>query len=269
LTRWPTWPPGRSRCKTTARPVGLVRPGAGAAGDGRPHHLQPGLQRLRAGRLEDLLGPDAGEEDLSLARRALALVQKLDPPGVGARDLGEWPAVAVGSRRAALRTASDVDRQPSGGPGAQPAAGYFAADGLRDRVDPGGARRTAKTEPKPGADFSNVVVTPVTPDVFVEWTKTAVPRAAGRDRHAGAVHQSILRKLFQDRPRARRPANTSSARSIRPMADRFDPATADTLLKVAARSSITKRPFSTRGPRPSKPLKMQQIADQVGVHVTT
>ncbi|MEN6558168.1 MAG: RNA polymerase sigma-54 factor, partial [Thermoguttaceae bacterium] len=32
------------------------------------------------GRLEDLLGPDAASEDLELARQALALVQKLDPP---------------------------------------------------------------------------------------------------------------------------------------------------------------------------------------------
>ena len=36
------------------------------------------------GRLEDLLGADAGEEEMALAQRALALVQKLDPPGVGA-----------------------------------------------------------------------------------------------------------------------------------------------------------------------------------------
>ncbi len=41
------------------------------------------------GRLDDLLGPDADESQATLARRALALVQRLDPPGVGARDLRE------------------------------------------------------------------------------------------------------------------------------------------------------------------------------------
>ena len=64
--------------------------------------LEPGLRAMAdriiynldtngylQGRLEDLLGPDAGEEELALAQRALALVQKLDPPGVGARDLRE------------------------------------------------------------------------------------------------------------------------------------------------------------------------------------
>src|SRR3990172_260567 len=39
--------------------------------------------------LEDLLGADAGEQDLAWARKALAVVQRLDPPGVAARDLRE------------------------------------------------------------------------------------------------------------------------------------------------------------------------------------
>ena len=88
------------------------------------------------GRLEDLLGPDAGEEDLALAQRALALVQKLDPPGVGARDLRRMSAVAIAARRAVLRAASHADLQPPGRPGAQPLAGDRPADGLLDRVDP-------------------------------------------------------------------------------------------------------------------------------------
>src|SRR5271166_3235338 len=41
------------------------------------------------GRLEDLLGLDATKEDQALAQQALAVVQKLDPPGVAARTLQE------------------------------------------------------------------------------------------------------------------------------------------------------------------------------------
>src|SRR5271154_5626379 len=41
------------------------------------------------GRLEDLIEPDAPPEQLALAQKALAVVQKLDPPGVAARDLRE------------------------------------------------------------------------------------------------------------------------------------------------------------------------------------
>ena len=102
------------------------------------------------GRLDDLLGPDAGEDDLALAQRALALVQKLDPPGVGARDLRECLLLAIGARRALLRAASNADLQPPGRPGAQPLAGDRAADGLLDRVDPGRAGRIAEAQSQAG-----------------------------------------------------------------------------------------------------------------------
>src|SRR5271168_3143514 len=41
------------------------------------------------GRIEDLVDPDSGAEQLAAAQRALSMVQKLDPPGVAARDLRE------------------------------------------------------------------------------------------------------------------------------------------------------------------------------------
>src|SRR5581483_10329348 len=41
------------------------------------------------GRLEDVIDPNAGPEELALAQKALAIIQKLDPPGIGARDTRE------------------------------------------------------------------------------------------------------------------------------------------------------------------------------------
>ena len=38
---------------------------------------------------DDLVGADATEEDRALIQKALGVVQKLDPPGVAARDLRE------------------------------------------------------------------------------------------------------------------------------------------------------------------------------------
>ena len=60
------------------------------------------------GRLEDLLWLDAGSDELALAEQALALVQKLDPPGVGARDL---PQSEHSSRTGPIRR-SPRDRHP-------------------------------------------------------------------------------------------------------------------------------------------------------------
>ena len=41
------------------------------------------------GQVEDLLPNDASDEQIALVHEALATVQKMDPPGVGARDLRE------------------------------------------------------------------------------------------------------------------------------------------------------------------------------------
>ena len=77
------------------------------AGHGRPDHLQPRHQRLPArAAWRTCLGPDAGEDELALAQRALALVQKLDPPGVGARDLRECLLLQLTPGMPLLRAAS-------------------------------------------------------------------------------------------------------------------------------------------------------------------
>ena len=122
----------------SARPVGLVRPRARACGrwptassttSTRNGYLQ--------GRLEDLLGADAGDgANRPWPQRALALVQKLDPPGVGARDLRECLLLQLVPGIPYYEQLRTLDRQPSGGLGAQPPADDFAQDGLFDRVDP-------------------------------------------------------------------------------------------------------------------------------------
>ena len=53
------------------------------------------------------------------------------------------------------------------------------------------------------------------------------------------------------------------------MADRFDRAARNTLLKVARAIVDYQKHFLDKGPEAIEPLKMQQIADTVGVHVTT
>jgi DNA-directed RNA polymerase specialized sigma54-like protein len=53
------------------------------------------------------------------------------------------------------------------------------------------------------------------------------------------------------------------------VADRLDPATPNTLSKVSQAIVDYQTRFLDEGPEAIEPLKMQQIADQVGVHVTT
>ncbi len=57
------------------------------------------------GRLEDLLDPDAPATQLELARQALSIVQKLDPPGVGGSRSQGMLAAATHAGDGLLRTA--------------------------------------------------------------------------------------------------------------------------------------------------------------------
>ena len=55
------------------------------------------------GPLQDLLDADAGPEQLKLAQEALALIQRLDPPGVAARDLRECLLLQLNYLQPALK----------------------------------------------------------------------------------------------------------------------------------------------------------------------
>ena len=65
------------------------------------------------------------------------MVQKLDPPGVGARDLRECLLLQLTPGMPFYEQLQDADLQPPRRPGAQPAAGHRAEDRLLDRLDPG------------------------------------------------------------------------------------------------------------------------------------
>ena len=56
---------------------------------------------------------------------------------------------------------------------------------------------------------------------------------------------------------------------LRAMADRIDRAAPNTLTRVAQAIVDHQTEFLNKGPEFIEPLKMQQIADKVGVHVTT
>ena len=223
------------------------------------------------GRLEDLLGPDAGEEELALARRALALVQKLDPPGVGARDLREClllqlvPGVPHYEELRTLIANHLEDLEHNRLPAISRRTGY-SIELIQEVLG-----ELRKLNPKPGADFNNVVVTPVTPDVFVELDEDGKYRVRLEDADTPSLFISpYYRKLFQD------PATSQETReyikrkinSAQWLIDSIQQRRS-TLLKVARAIVDYQKEFLDKGPEAIEPLKMQQIADQVGVHVTT
>jgi RNA polymerase sigma-54 factor len=128
-----------------------------------------------------------------------------------------------------------------------------------------------KLNPKPGADFNNVVVPPVTPDVFVEPDENGEYQVRLEDAETPSLFISpYYRRLFQDAEtsvEAREYIKRKIA-SAQWLIDSIQQRRG-TLLKVARAIVEHQKDFLDKGPEAIEPLKMQQIADKVGVHVTT
>lgn len=223
------------------------------------------------GRIEDLLGPDAGKEDKELAQQALDLVQRLEPLGVGARDLREClllqlvPGVHFYKQLQVLISDHLEDLEHNRLPAIARKTG-FSIDTIKLALI-----ELRKLNPKPGADFNDVVVPPVTPDVFVELDEDGRYVARLEDSETPNLFISpYYRKIFQDtstspetREYIKRKVN-SAQWLIDSIQQRRN-----TLVRVAQAIIDHQKSFIDKGPEAIEPLKMQQIADKVGIHVTT
>jgi RNA polymerase sigma-54 factor len=223
------------------------------------------------GRLDDLLSPNPAKEELAVAERALALVQKLDPPGVAARDLREClllqltPGMACYEQLQTLISSHLEDLEHNRLPVISRRTGYSIELIQATLVE------LRKLNPKPGAKFNDVVVPPVTPDVFIEQDergKYIVRLEEGRT--PSLFISPYYRKLF-----ASGQANDETREYIKRkihaaqwLIDSIQQRRG-TLTRVAQAIVDHQTEFLNKGPEFIEPLKMQQIADKVGVHVTT
>ncbi len=198
---------------------------------------------------------------------ALALLQSCDPPGIGARNLGECfvlqlherelldPAMMAicqnladlaGPRRADLRRRTGLDEEE-----------FDARLALLRTLDP-----------RPGLAYAEREATPVVPDVFVrrsseawqvELNSDALPRVLVNDSYASemsAAGGEAERFIMQCRTRAGWLTKALESR-------------AQNLLKVS--EIIVKRQtgFFEEGDVALRPLMMKDVAAEVGVHEST
>jgi len=223
------------------------------------------------GCLEDLLGPDADEDDLVLAERALALVQKLDPPGVGARDMRECLLLQLTAgmpyyeelRTLICNHLEDLEHNRL--PVISRRTGY-SMELIQEVIE-----ELRKLSLNPGAEFSEVLAPPVTPDVFVEQNEEGRYQVRLEDGRRPTLFISpYYRKLFQ--------SGQANAETIDYIKRKINSAQwliesieqrRSTLSRVSQAIVDHQSEFLSKGPESIEPLKMQQIADKVGVHVTT
>jgi RNA polymerase sigma-54 factor len=201
---------------------------------------------------------------------ALKVVQQLEPTGVGARDLNEClllqldPAAAncVLLRRLIQEHLDDIIKNRY--PKVAKAVGCTMEE-LKQAIE-----EIGKLNPLPGALFGEQAAPHVMPDVRVELVEgeyrviledTALPSLRIASYYARRLQQKDLDPKTEAYLR-------DKLQSARWLMDAIQQRRS-TLYNITSAIVEAQKEFLQKGPMHLKPLKMQGIADQVGVHVST
>ena len=236
---------------------------------------------------------DAFDELVHRFTVALALLQSLEPVGVGARDLGECLAIQL---RALAPGAAAADGRGGAAADATPEAARLTALAIcrqplellarRDVRRLAALTRTgeeqvraalqliARLEPRPGRRFADVERNVVVPDVIVtratgragqadfrvQINPDVLPRLRVHDLYAGALKAHKGEEAAQALG-----ARLQEARwFIRNIQQRFD-----TILRVATAIVERQKSFFLHGELAMRPLVLREIADELGLHEST
>lgn len=208
-------------------------------------------------------------EPLGRVQSALAIVQELDPPGIGARNLSECLALqAKAADRydpAMARLIDNLDLLARGRMNDLKRICGVDDEDLADMV-----RELRGYDPKPGCRFSRSAGQEVTPDVFVGKTRTgyvvelntaALPRLLVNRRYyqelkAGPQDKASKAWLSE--------CLASASWLVRALDQR-----ARTIIKVVTEIVKIQRPFFDQGVEALKPLTLRQVAEAIEMHEST
>ncbi len=221
--------------------------------------------------LRDLLPPGADEDDLRLAEQALSLIHTLEPRGVAARDLRECLLMQIDSSTPFVDEVKTLvnghleDLRDNRLPQIQKATGYTfeqiqrAWDELR------------KLNPRPASHFTDRFVQSVTPDLKVELDSHGnyvikIDEGPGRGLYISKYYQKRLASgQASDEEKEFIKRKVMAAQWLIESIEQRR----NTISRVAQEIVNHQKAFFDKGPRFIEPLKMQQIAERVGVHLTT
>lgn len=204
------------------------------------------------------------------AEEVLKMIQHLDPPGVGARDHREMLLLQVDEHMPFHDVVETLIRDHLEDvafnrlPLIQKATG-FSLDLIKVGIE-----QIQSLNPWPGRGFEQRPVQRVTPDLALEQDDTGRYVVRLLDEYVPELrisprYQKMLKENPTQETRDWIRRKIESARwLIESIEQRYN-----TLRKVAQEIIDHQHEFLDKGPEYIQPLKMQQIADRVGVHVTT
>lgn len=208
--------------------------------------------------------------DHQTAETALKMIQQLDPPGVGARDLKECLLLQVHDRMplkdviVTILSSHLEDLAQNRLPLIERKTGY-SIELIKMAIE-----EMKTLDPFPGRKFESETVQNVRPDVFVEQGKNGQWLVRLEDESTPQLRISqkyiaLLQNNPDDKTKEYIKRKIESAKWLIESIEQRN----NTLKKVAQAIIDYQSDFLNQGEEFIVPLKMQQIADVVGVHVTT
>ena len=206
---------------------------------------------------------------LRLVEQALALVQDLDPPGIGARSLAECLALqAKAADRydpAMARLIDNLELLSKGRTNDLKRICGVDDEDLADMI-----RELRAYDPKPGCQFSGNAAEEVTPDVFVRKTRSG---------YAVELNQATLPRLLVNRryyqelksgpqDKTSRAWLSECLASASWLVKALDQR-ARTIVKVVSEIVKRQQGFFDRGVAAMKPLTLRDVADAIEMHEST
>jgi RNA polymerase sigma-54 factor len=236
-----------------------------------PDESDPERRRRRCPSLDELARACEHTTTAAQIEEAVHIIQKLDPPGVGARDTRECLLLQLTPetphrdilRVLILNHLDDIAHNRL--PAIQRRTG-FDLNAIKEAIDV-----LRHLNLRPGARFTAENIPYVVPDILVERTDEGEYTVRLLDDWLPNIYISkryvdLYREKGSD-PKTKEylKRKIQAAQWLQESIEQRR----NTLEKVTRAIIQHQRSFLDKGPEHIEPLKMQQIADQVGVHVTT
>ncbi|NQT87310.1 RNA polymerase factor sigma-54 [bacterium] len=220
--------------------------------------------------LEDVVESMDGKATLEQAERALEYVQSLDPPGIGARTMGECLLLQMRNEPTPHPLARELihhhleDLYQNRIPKVAKATGH-SIDAIKEAIE-----YISHLSPRPGVAFSAEVSPYVMPDVLVEYVDGDYEVRLEDDRLPRVYVNMAYSRLLRDRRTSESAKEyiRKKIQSARWLIDSIEQRR-NTLYKITRAIVDIQRPFFERGISALAPLKMQTVANATGVHVST
>ena len=221
--------------------------------------------------VQDILGPKATAIEKELAKKAIDIIQKLDPTGVGASGIKECllmqitPEIQNEELVRILITDHLENLEKNRLPLIARKTGY-SITAIQEALN-----ELRKLNPRPGAGFNIQKAQVVIPDIFVEKNENGTYDIRIEEGNVPQLRISgYYRELMKQRETDKQTKDyiRQKVGSAQWLIDSIKQRQS-TISKVAHAIVEYQSEFLENGPQAIKPLKMQQIADKIGVHVTT